>query len=401
MVRQVLLPVLRFLDRLVQLVVPADPRRVAWISDPDYIGNAYHLYRHMVTTRRDLHHVWLVVDEAAGRRIEADFARLGGAERGHRLEVVPRHGPRGYLAYLRCRRVFHTHGVYRWVSSAVRRDCVSLWHGMPIKAIGALNTITPNPHPTFGTHHLATSEFFRYVIAAAFRAAPDEVILSGLPRCDVLRAPSPHGPSRAEVCAALGLPADQRLVLWLPTYRSPRRDAATPGATVRTFLDDLPRGQWDRVARDAARTGCTVVVKPHPYDPLNEAELDLDRPHVRFVTAQQWLDTGIELYDALAVMDGLISDVSSVLLDWWPTGRPLGMVGFDPATYTRDVLFDPEVLHASSRTTDLADDAGCADFFDAVAEGRATSSGEDGLSRWLAHPDVVDGCERVLAAVRM
>src|SRR5690606_31479328 len=170
------LPLLRVLDRIAQLLVPPVPGRIGWVTDPDGIGNAYHLFRHAVTTRRDLHHVWLVVDEAAGRRLQEDFAAFGGLARGHRLDVVARHGLAGYLAYLRCRHVFHTHGVYRWVASALRRDCVSLWHGLPIKAIGALNTITPNPHPTYGTLHVATSDFFRYVIATAFRATPDEVL---------------------------------------------------------------------------------------------------------------------------------------------------------------------------------------------------------------------------------
>lgn len=397
----VVLRVLRWLDALAQLLVPARDDRVAWISDPDYIGNAHHLYRHVVSTRDAVEHVWLITDPSLRERIEADFVRFGGPTRQHRLQVLDRHSLRGYLAFLRCRRVFHTHGVYRWTTTAVRRQCVSLWHGMPIKAIGALNRRSPNPHPTFGTLHVATSHFFRYVIAAAFGARDDEVLLTGLPRCDVLYRPHPAAPDAEQVREALGVDRDRHLVLWLPTYRTPgHRQWANDGVVgFQTFLDDLTDAQWDMVEREARRTGTEVLVKPHPHDPLNESGHRLSHEHVRLITAQEWTDLELELYDVLAVTDGLISDLSSVLIDWLPTGRPLGMAGFDPETYTRDVLFPVETLHRSARVHDLSDPSVITAFFDAVASGRRSPL--DDTVTWLYPPDLTDGCETVLDAVGM
>lgn len=403
--RAVVLGVLRLLDRVLQVLVRPDPRQLAWISDPDHVGNAYHLFRHAVTTRRDLTHVWLVVDDDVRPRIEAAFAAYGGPERGHRLVVRDRHSLAGYLAFVRSRRSFHTHGVYRWTTSAVGRDCVSLWHGMPIKAIGALNTISPNPHPTFGTLHLATSDFYRYVIAAAFDAPVDDVLLSGLPRCDVLHQPHPLAPDAATVRRALGVPVDGRLVLWLPTYRTPGHGVRDSHgiAGFQTFLDDLTADQWRRVDEECARTGSTVLVKPHPTDPLNDVDHDVARElglrHVRVIASPDWLALGLELYDVLAVTDGLISDLSSVLIDWLPTPRPVGMVGFDPATYTRDVLVPVSTLQDSRRVHDLADDAMLVAFFDRVASGVPVPEDDDDLSTWLYRPDLTDGCETVLRAV--
>lgn len=390
---------LKQLDWALQLFVPPRERQIAWISDPDYVGNAYHLYRHTVTARRDLTHVWLVADAAIGARIWAEFEALDGPGRGHRLQVLHRHRPAGYLAFLRSRWSFHTHGVYRWTVSAFGRDCVSLWHGMPVKAIGALNHRTPNPHPTFGTLHLATSHFYRYVIEAAFRADDEQVLLSGLPRCDVLHRPHPAAPDATSVKQALGVAADRRLVLWLPTYRTQvHRCDQKPGIEgFRTFLDDLSQEQWARIEEEAARTSTAVLLKPHPTDPLNHTGHRLDLEHVRLLTDEEWRGFGVELYDALAVTDGLISDLSSVLIDWLPTGRPLGMVGFDPETYPRDVLFPVATLQRSRRVHDLADEAAMVAFFDRVA-GQAEPE-EDDLSEWLYLPQLTDGSETVLTRV--
>lgn len=403
--RALVLRLLQALDWLLQVVVRPDPRQVAWISEPDYVGNAFHLYRHTITERTGLTHVWLVVDPAVAHRVEADFAAWGGPDRGHRLRVVDRHSLVGYWAFLRSRRSFHTHGVYRWTVSAVGRDCVSLWHGMPIKAIGALNTISPNPYPTHGSLHLATSDFFRYVIAAAFDVPTTNVLLTGLPRCDVLHRPHPTAASGPAVRQALGVPPDARLVLWLPTYRTPgHRTHATRGRVgFQTFLDDLTDEQWRRLDDEAGRTGTAVLVKPHPTDPVNDVDVDLRRDlglhHVRLVSSPAWLTLGLELYDVLAVTDGLISDLSSVLIDWLPTPRPVGMLGFDPATYTRDVLFDVARLQGSRRVHDLSDDAMLVSYFDHVARGAPVSEDGDAVTEWLYRRDLTHGCETVLDAV--
>lgn len=395
------MPLLLLLDDLLQRVVPPVEHRVGWLSEPDYTGNAFHAHRHALATRPGLEHVWLVADPAVRARIDADVARYGGdVAAGSSVRVVARHSLRGYWARLRCRRLFHTHGVYP-MRSAHGRDVVSLWHGMPIKCIGALNTISPDPHPTFGTLHVATSDLFRYVIAAAFPSPVERVLHTSLPRCDVLTHPHPWAPPAAEVRAVLDVPERHRMVAWLPTYRTPghRRGAAPGEVGFHTFVDDLPDGTWDWIARHAAANDCTVVVKLHPGDPLNDVDVDLDTRGVRLVRAGEWLATGIELYDMLAAADALVSDISSVLIDFLVTDRPIGMLGFDESAYERDVVFPVRAVRDSRRVDDLSSEAAVADFFARVGRGERIDPGDDDLSAWLYDVPAGSGCETVLAAV--
>ena len=384
-------------DRLLQRVVPVVDDRVAWVSDPDYIGNAFHLYRHVLETRPGRTHVWLINDHAAARRAREDLRRWGGVASASRVRIVRRHGLRGYWAFLRSAVVFHTHGVYRMTTTAHRRQLVSLWHGMPIKAIGALNLRSPDPHPTIGTLHVATSEMFRSIIAAAFRAPIDAVVLTGLPRCDVLTTPSDLGPSRDEVRSAMGVPEGRRFVMWMPTYRTAvsRATVETGIAGPQTFLDDLRPGDLDALAAAAERHGCTVIVKLHPYDPLNVVDHELGLDHVRLLRSHEYLETGLELYDVLAHTDGLISDVSSVLIDYLATDRPIGILGFDPDAYTRDVLIRPQTLIDSERIRDLTENGAIDSYFGAVA---GDERDVDDLSPWLYTVERGVGCETVLRA---
>lgn len=390
----------RAADRFLQRVVRPDSDRVAWISDPDHVGNAFHLYRHALTTRPGLHHVWLVVDDVAGRHIVADVEGHGShIAAGATVRVVHRHRLAGYLAFLRCGLVFHTHGVYPMTTTAHRREIVSLWHGMPIKAIGRLNARTPNPHPTFGTMHLATSEWFRPVIARAFDVDPDAVVVSGLPRCDVLTRPHPLAPSPERLRALVGVERDAPFVLWTPTYRV--SSDRVGGEPARTFLDDLGRDELAGLDRAAGVHGVVVVVKLHPYDPLNQRDTcwtaGLD--HVRVLRSPELLASGVELYDLLAVADGLLTDVSSVLIDWLVGDRPLGVVGFDPDAYERDMVIAFDEIAASDRIHDIADPADRDDFFAAVATGRSCAVGPgDVAARWYDAPPG-RACEAVLSAL--
>ena len=398
------LRILRHIDSLLQRFVPPRPQQVAWLSDPDYVGNAFHLYRHALVTRPGLEHVWLLGDPRAGARIDVDLeATADAVAAGATVRIVARHSVRGYWAFLRSARVFHTHGAYPMTASARRgRHIVSLWHGMPIKCIGALNTISPNPHPTFGTLHLATSAWFREVIASAFLVPLEQVLLTSLPRCDVLVRPHPQAPPPAAVRAAFGVPDGRSMVLWMPTYRAA---VGETGASSRSFLDDLGAEHWRAVDDEAGRHGATVVVKLHPHDILNAAGRDLDAElglaHVRVVSAPAWLATGIELYDALAAADGLLSDVSSVLIDCLVTDAPLGIIGFDPAAYTRDVVLPVSSLLTSTRIHDLADPAAVGSFFAEVSRDGTASAPADDLSDWLHDAPAGTGCESVLAAVEL
>lgn len=405
--RRLVIALLAPVHHVLQHLVPTRSNQIAWRSTPDYGDNAFHLYRHLLLTRPGLDHCWLVDDTAVRDRVLDDLGAWAEATQvDNTVRVVAAQSMRGYWTFLRSRHVFHTQGVFRWVRSAVRRDVVSLWHGMPIKAIEALYP-GARPDPAFGTLHLAMSEPYRQVVADAFRVQPRQVLLAQLPRCDVLNAPSPLAVDRERIKRALGVPAGKRLVLWMPTFRTPEDfHIRPPGiAGFRTFLDDLPAGLWEAIDESAGRADCHVVLKLHRGDPLASTGFDPREwglEHVRYVPKSGWsqlqADLHVDLYDVLAVTDGLISDISSVMIDWLLTTKPLGMVGFDASTYVRKVLIDVGRLRDSARVHDLSDPTGIEDFFARLAAGRDACSDPE-LNDWLCRSDLGPGGEAILSAI--
>lgn len=387
-------PLLRVVDRVLQVLLRPRPGRMCYLSIPDHTDNAYYVYRHAVLTRSGLEHVWLVEDRAVAETITREFEALV-ADRpghGHRLRIAKRWSPTGYLLYLTSRTVFHTHGAYAFSDVAWRgREIVAVWHGMPLKAIARLNRVTTNLHPTFASSSIASSTFWRYIIAGCFALDAYDVHLTGLPRNDALRFPEARDTDAATVRRRLDVPEGHRLLLWMPTYRT--------SPTPRSFVDDLPAWVLGALERACADHDVTVVVKLHPFDSLNDAGAPLaDHPHLRVMTAPAWQDSGIQLYDLVAASDGLLSDISSIIFDYLATTRPIGLLGFDRDTYDREELVPVELVRESERFRALDDESALVDFVRDVRDGLECPLAPGDVARALYEEPPGRSAELVLRA---
>jgi CDP-glycerol glycerophosphotransferase (TagB/SpsB family) len=108
--------------------------------------------------------------------------------------------------------------------------------------------------------------------------------------------------------------------LWLPTYRG-----ALPGGRGGDTVgspNGLPFDQASLKALDEqlALHRITLVLKPHP---LASVHL-LDHGHgLRVIRQPEIESSGISLYQMLAAADGLVTDASSVWIDYLLTQRPI------------------------------------------------------------------------------
>ena len=389
-VRRLVLALVAALDRILQVLVPSSSRRICYFSVPDYTDNAYWVYRHALRTRSDLEHVWLVKDTSVAERVheELEEVRREHGARGHRVQVVDKNRPQGYWAYLRSGVSFHTHGLYAFSRWTFRREVVCLWHGVGIKAIDRLNRTNPAAKRPFGTRHVATSHFYRYVIATATGVDPAAVWVTGNPRCDPLTSPHARATPDDRVRALLDLPPDRHLILWLPTFRvlvDPwvAGGSGSGGTGARSFLDNLPTWAMPALEQACAEHGCTVVVKLHPLDALNHASQRLAGRHVRLLPAAALGSRGVQLYDLLATADGLMTDLSSVVVDWLVTGRPVGLIAVEPDDHEHDLLFPPELMLRNEPFRALDEAADVERFVRAVRTGDRAAGPTRGVAPML------------------
>lgn len=292
----------------------------------------------------------------SGRRVVVlleDASAPTPIELGPRTTRLPKRSIRGLIAFLRASHVFFTHPCYvrRFPDDVVS---VNVWHGMPIKTTGLL---CAGEEGIDSSHVLATSAFWADIMVRSM--SPTTVPLTvGLPRNDRLFG----DPGRA--WKALGL--DERddiehLVVWLPTYRRSVRGFRTVDGTPTDSpfeLDGVDPDDLDRFLRDHRAYG---VVKPHPMAAFSgEQRLE----NLLLLDSDRLRATGVSLYELLAASEVLVSDMSSVTIDYLLLDRPIIHAMADLERYgdtrgwsvdsVEEVLGGPVVTSYTELTDELA-----------------------------------------------
>lgn len=230
-------------------------------------------------------------------------------ESGSKTTLIPKKSLSGWWWFSRAKYIFFTHRCFlrKFPSNVVS---VNIWHGMPIKRIGCLLDETEG---ITSDYTLATSPFWAEIMDRSLH--PKEPTLTiGLPRNDRLFS------SRQDVYQKLGLNPDQKLLAWLPTYRDSvlgeiRRDGTEYGNVF-----EMPDTDPDTLNDFLASLDTVMIVKPHPM-----AHFDQSRSysHLKIVD-NNWLHARkLSLYEFIGATHALISDISSVVVDYLLLDRPI------------------------------------------------------------------------------
>ena len=314
--------IVRKIYRMLSSVVRTDPRKICFISYPDIADNSLELSRRLEERGEGFTLIWLVKDESLAKE---RLASLASPRTG--VIICKAYSLAGLLHALSARIIYHTHGLYTFMSNLERQLVVNLWHGMPLKTIGSYDTGSDGraSRLPIGDIAVATSPLFRDVMAKAFTLPKGSVWLTGQPRTDRL------------VRMAQITPATT--VLWMPTYRisvegALRQDSGSG------VVEDLLR---DFTALDAAldEDAPPLFVKLHPMDYLNTIDLPF-LEKVKFLKRDDPASRDLE--KLMAGAKALITDFSSAAVDFAILQRPVGFYTPDADDYSRGLI--PEVIES-------------------------------------------------------
>lgn len=217
--------------------------------------------------------------------------------------------PVSFWRFVRASAIVTTHGLYGCPPPGRNQLVVNLWHGMTIKRID--RAIGGVPWPFSFT--IATSEAFADILAPSFEVPRADVVVTGLPRNDVLAAP--ESPDPAIVRSTLGI---GDYLVSLPTYRSASSSpVANSGSDASLALEP---DQREALAECLERLDLHLLVKPHPDSPA-ELLASWAGPRVHAIDDAWLVEHGVTLYGVLQGAHSLVTDYSSVAVDFVATGR--------------------------------------------------------------------------------
>lgn len=245
------------------------------------------------------------------RPLAPDTYDWGLAARG--VAFAEKNSARGRLHYLTAEIVFTTHGPFRAHSPAANQRVVYLGHGEPLAKSAGYWTADERIGASIAVASSSIGRAFRCVQQGL---RPQQTLLIGAPRNDRLLRSDPDQVRRA---VAAWLPDDtSTLFLWLPTFRrnfAGQLDGLEQGTAMPLGLDDL-----QRVDRWLAAHRASILVKPHPLSHTYPAGA-LER--IRMIDEATLRSARLTLASLLSASDCLITDASSVWVDFLLVGRPL------------------------------------------------------------------------------
>ena len=219
---------------------------------------------------------------------------------------------RGRLHYLTAGIVFTTHPVYRAHAPVGSQTIVYIGHGEPlVKASGYW----------IGEEAIgATVAVASSTVGKAFRCVqhglrPDKVLLVGAPRNDrLLRADR----ERMRQAVAHWLPEQtSTLFVWLPTFRGDI-SGGLDGVDLDTGTPLDVEG-LERVDRWLATNRSAILLKPHRRSRSIPESLE----RIQTIDEAALNSAGLPLSSILAAADCLITDASSIWVDFLLLSRPL------------------------------------------------------------------------------
>ncbi len=326
---------------VVRRLIPADPDLWlfgAWFGDR-FGDNSRALFEYASREEGGPKCVWL-----------SSNAQVCDQVRSQGFQAASPYSLRGYWLSLRAG-VGIVSNSHRDLNAYIQpRLVVNLWHGFPLKRIWSDNRhegqdrwtkrLAMRVLPTLGwtrmSAAIALSDEHAALMASAFQLDRTDVWVTGYPRNDALRSTD----------AA----SEKPTLLYLPTFRD------RSGFSV---VDAL-MSEGDSITAGLSRLGAQMMVSMHPAD-LARADLTLPAGVrlARSVGARE------DLADLLNQADLLVTDYSSVYVDFLLTGKPIIFAPFDLDSYLaedRDLYYEygdvtpgpkarswPEVLEAAEQ----------------------------------------------------
>lgn len=312
--------ILLFFIHILNWLIPKEKNSVFFYSSPDFSDNARALYEEM--RAQGLHTkyriTWSVKDIEKYRSILPPD-----------VHVVAHRSVRGMWRFCRARFLIRTHSLWgnRYIRG--RQVMIVAWHGMPFKLLTQTNGKPSKPMQY--DFLCVTSPCFQNFYAELNHMPVEASIPCGLPRNDQLLRPS-------EVLQKMGLDSYSKVLIWMPTFRN-STTGYKDGKDNDTGLPTVEMEDLSALNECLKAQNYLLVVKLHPWAKTKIGTISMSNI---LLLRDCDIPYPYTLYALIGQCDILITDYSSVFIDFLLTEKEICFVYDDMEAYqrTRGFVFD-------------------------------------------------------------
>lgn len=210
------------------------------------------------------------------------------------------------------------------------QNVINLTHGTSLK-----DTRGKYIDVRYSTNVITLSEFASNLRSKSLLGGRSKMISLGFPRNDLL-----FNTDKQAILNSFNIDLNDytKIIMWMPTFRRSklRNDNNT------NLKHDLPifkdKSELEFLEKKIEENKILLIIKPHPGQDLNYFPA-FKNEHILVLTNSDFEDKNIELYEFLSITDSLITDYSSVYIDYLLTEKPIGFTIDDLEDYKNGLGF--------------------------------------------------------------
>lgn len=360
--------------------------RILFETNDDFTDNCRALFDYMIKQGYNQKYelVWLVHEPKKYQKYvvqNVKFIRNFKKDSGIRRAEA-------YKYALTSKYIFYTQA-FNWIGMSRKNQLfINLWHGCGYKA-------NKKGRKVFFDYCLVPGDIFIDTKKEFFGCTSKKLLTIGYPRYDMML----RGGKNAEAFSKklLNQSASEKMVLWMPTYRHASSERLHEETLNNEFnipiIDDSEK--LLELNEYCKEQHILLVIKKHylqiPYD-FGETVLT----NIVYLENQDLENSSIQLYEFIHYSDALISDYSSVAIDYLLLDKPIGFTLDDYEAYTesRGWVFDDPLEYMPGKHIYKMQDF--KEFLNEVKEGRDDYADARERVRKVAHNVCDNYCQRVL-----
>lgn len=307
-------PSISKLIRIFVFLVPKNDRLIVFVSDPDLTDNPKALYDWANANSNQFTLIWLVRNKS---KVDVD------------RKIFYTKSVRGIWSFLRAKTFVNSHNQYAASLMSKNQFSMSLGHGLYLKTMGYMK-----PRHTIDARQarkkvleldrvssvtklaITTSDTFRSLLNACYNFSFDNIKVTGLPRMDEM-----FSVDREEVLKFLfpDLKSVSKIITIMPTHRR-NEEGVYEGVSLLEQLVSLESGV---IFDGLLEKEIAIIIKPHPFefDLVPKLTRQFCSSNIKILTGSD--EDQYTTYNILGVTDLLVTDYSSVYLEYLALDRPI------------------------------------------------------------------------------
>lgn len=321
---------LAWLIKMIDFIFPKQENCYVFFSSPDFGDNAKALFDYIVE-KKDISPktIYFLYANKWWKKNIKSFPELFASNEKIKLRTLHLFSIKALIALIKSKKYILTERIpvmYKCLSS--RHIIMNFWHGMTIKTIGhcekniAADVIEQYKFLGKNSYLFVTSDIFKSIMANSFAVDINRVYITGQPRTDCILNNNKY--EMLDNC--LNLSKYSKIILYAPTYREFNRANDTEYNIFKNifYLDDYNEANFYQYLKD---NNILLLFKPHLFDEpfYNRYKklINFNHPNVQYINDIFLKRNNFSLYELFKYTDALITDFSSISIDYLITKKPV------------------------------------------------------------------------------